>query len=147
MLITFTGKLLVNIDTSATAVYESGPVPDLVAHYLDKRSMDDLRGGIYPRDLQLVTKMLKGRTIVVTHRGERKRTYKITGLGLAADKLKFKNEEGKQSTVAAYFTAKYNKRLAYPFLPCIQVKQDIFLPMEVCELVPGQRYTKKLNGK
>ncbi|KAL9541442.1 hypothetical protein MBANPS3_009125 [Mucor bainieri] len=141
------GKLLVNIDTSATAVFESGPVPDVVAHLLDKRSMDDLRRGIHPRDLQLVIKMLKGRTIVVTHRGERKRTYKITGVGLPADKLKFKNEEGKELTVSGYFTSKYNKRLAYPFLPCIQVKQDIFLPMEVCELVPGQRYTKKLNGK
>lgn len=139
--------MLVNIDTSATAVFESGPVPDIVAHYLEKRSMDDLRKGIHPRDLQIVAKMLKGRTIVVTHRGERKRTYKITGVGLPADKLKFKGDDGKELSVSSYFTSKYNKRLLYPFLPCIQAKQDIFFPMEVCELVPGQRYTKKLNGK
>ncbi|KAL7312476.1 hypothetical protein PS15m_008231 [Mucor circinelloides] len=141
------GKLLVNIDTSATAVFESGPVPDIVAKYLDKRSMDDLRAGIHPKDLRLVTKMLKGRTIVVNHRGERKNHFKITGLGPPADKLKFQDQDGKEMSVSSYFTAKYNKRLAYPFLPCIQVKRDIFLPMEVCELVAGQRYTAKLNGK
>ncbi|CEP19097.1 hypothetical protein [Parasitella parasitica] len=141
------GRLFVNVDVSATAVYESGPVPDIVVKIINKHHIDELRNGIQPRDIQLITRLLKARTIQVNHRGERNGFFKITGIGLAADKLKFTNEEGVEQTVASYFVERYNKRLRYPFLPCIQVKKDIFLPMEVCELAAGQRYTKKLNGK
>ena len=38
----------------------------------------------------------------------------------------------------------------YPHLPCLQVEQepkDTYLPIEVCNLVAGQRYIKKLTDK
>jgi len=37
--------------------------------------------------------------------------------------------------VATYFQKTYNKRLAYPLLPCVMVKKDICLPIEICEVI------------
>ncbi|KAL0140472.1 Piwi domain-containing protein [Mucor lusitanicus] len=122
------GKMMVNIDVSSTAFYESGPLPEVVAKILGRRSLDELRR--------------------VVHRGEKKLKYKVTKLTPSpADRTVFKDEAGNEMTVANYFAKQYNKRLAYPFLPCVVVKKDIFLPMEVCEVLPGQRHQKKLNEK
>lgn len=48
-------------------------------------------------------------------------------------------------TVAEYFFKAYNVRLRFPGLPCVIVQKDNKLPMEVCGLVPGQRYSHKLG--
>lgn len=142
------GKMYINLDVSATAFHEAGRLPDLVVKYLGRRSIDELRRGISERDNKKLEKQLKGLKIQVTHRGEAKRRYKITKLTPGpVERTMFKDENGQEMSVAAYFTQKYNMRLAYPFLPCIVVKRDVFLPMEVCELVPGQRLQKKLNEK
>ncbi|RCH92328.1 Eukaryotic translation initiation factor 2C [Rhizopus azygosporus] len=142
------GKMMINIDVSATAFYESGPLPEVVAKILGRRSLDELRRGIPDRELTKLEKILKSLRIQVTHRGESKKKYKITGLTRStADHTNFKDESGAELSVANYFAKQYNKRLNYPFLPCVAVRKDIFLPMEVCEVLPGQRHMKKLNEK
>ncbi|CEP13223.1 hypothetical protein [Parasitella parasitica] len=141
------GRMLVNIDTTATVVHESGPLPEIAAKILNKRSLDDLRRGIAAKDLYMLTRLLKGRQIQVVHRGEQRYTYKITNLAAPANEITFTDAQGTSKTVADYFVEKYNRRLNYPFLPCVVVRRDIFLPMEVCEITPGQRYTRKLNPK
>ncbi|KAI8371592.1 Piwi domain-containing protein [Radiomyces spectabilis] len=142
------GKMMINIDVSATAFYESGPLPEIVVKVLGRRSMDDLRRGISDRDRQKLEKALKGLKIQVVHRGEVKRQYKINKLTPSTpDRTNFKDESGAEMTVAAYFQKQYGMRLSCPFLPCVVVKKDIFLPMEVCVIVKGQRYMKKLNEK
>ncbi|KAI9490415.1 hypothetical protein BDB00DRAFT_875314 [Zychaea mexicana] len=62
-----------------------------------------------------------------------------------ADRTFFKDQDNNEMSVAQYFTAHYNMGLRFPFLPCIIVRKTIFLPMEVCDIVPGQRYNKKLD--
>ncbi|KAG2198826.1 hypothetical protein INT47_000742 [Mucor saturninus] len=142
------GKMMINIDVSATAFYSSGPLPEIVAKILGRRSIDELRRGIPDRELSKLEKVLKALRIQVVHRGDKKLKYKVTKLTpSAADRTSFKDEAGNEMTVADYFMKQYNKRLNYPFLPCIVVKKDIFLPMEVCEVIPGQRHMKKLNEK
>lgn len=140
---------MINVDVSATAFYESGPLPGIVAKILGRRSIDDLRSGIPDRDRQKLEKVLKNLKIVVVHRGAEKRLkYKINKLTpSSAENTLFKDENGNEQSVAQYFGKQYNKRLAYPFLPCVAVKKDIFLPMEVCEVVAGQRHMKKLNER
>ena len=42
------------------------------------------------------------------------------------------------------------QRCRYPYLPCLQVgnpSKNCFLPMEVCNIVAGQRCIKKLNER
>jgi hypothetical protein len=140
--------MFINLDVSATAFFESGRVPDLVVKYLGRRSLDDFRRGIPDRDVKKLERMMKGLRIRTTHRAEKNKNFKITKLTpTAADRTMFKDQNGEEMTVAQYFQRAYNMRLACPFLPCIVVKRDIFLPMEICEVIPGQRYQKKLNEK
>ena len=84
---------MINIDVSATAFYESGPLPEVVAKILGRRSLDELRRGIPDRELTKLEKILKSLRIQVTHRGESKKKYKITGLTRStADHTNFKDE-------------------------------------------------------
>lgn len=53
-----------------------------------------------------------------------------------------------ECTVYKYFQEKYNMRLQFPYLPCLQVGQEqkhTYLPLEVCYIVGGQRCIKKLT--
>jgi eukaryotic translation initiation factor 2C len=53
-----------------------------------------------------------------------------------------------ECTVAKYFQEKYNIKLQYPHFPCLQVGQEqkhTYLPLEVCDIVAGQRCIKKLT--
>ena len=140
--------MMINLDVSATAFYESGPLPDIVAKILGRRSLDELRRGIPPREMNKLEKILKSLRIQVVHRGDKKLKYKINKLTPSpADHTSFKDDTGAEITVANYFAKQYNKRLSCPFLPCVVVKKDVFLPMEVCEVLPGQRHIRKLNEK
>ncbi|OZJ02548.1 hypothetical protein BZG36_04506 [Bifiguratus adelaidae] len=143
------GRMMINLDVSATAYYEPIPLYQMVAKILGRRSVDDFRGGLSDRDRLRVEKAIKGLKIKVNHRGESSRQWKIMKLTpTSADRTVFDlGETGEKSDVASYFLKTYNKWLAYPFLPCVAVRKGTFLPMEVCEVVPGQRHIKKLNER
>ncbi|KAL9555283.1 hypothetical protein MBANPS3_002436 [Mucor bainieri] len=141
------GNMSVNIDMSATAMFESGPLPDIAAKILGKSSLNQLRMGISASDMGLLTRLLRGRTIQVVHRGERRIRYKITNLARPANQVAFAGPDGNPMLVSDYFLRTYNLRLNYPFLPCVVVRKDTLLPMEVCEIVPGQRFTRRLNPR
>ncbi|RIA95249.1 Piwi domain-containing protein [Glomus cerebriforme] len=141
-------KMMINIDLSATAFYESGSLVQMVVKILNKRAVDDLRR-FQDRDRPKLEKALKNLKIYVTHRGENasKRRLRITKLtSTPATHTKFE-VNGVQKDVATYFQETYNKRLQYPFLPCVVVRKETCLPMEVCNVVEGQRYMRKLNEK
>ncbi|WRX10368.1 PAZ domain - like 1, partial [Theobroma cacao] len=53
-------------------------------------------------------------------------------------------------SVVQYFLEKYEIVLKHPSLPALQSGSEakpIYLPMELCQIVEGQRYTKKLNDQ
>ncbi|CAG8587596.1 7850_t:CDS:10 [Ambispora gerdemannii] len=144
-----TGKMMINIDVSATAFYEGGPLVPIVVKALGRRSPDDLRRGIDERDRVKLEKFLKNLKIRVSHRGKevshrRFRINKLTEKSANQTVFQLNNEP---VDVVTYFLRVYNFRLAYPFMPCVVVRRDIFLPMEVCNVIEGQRYLRKLNEK
>jgi eukaryotic translation initiation factor 2C len=62
--------------------------------------------------------------------------------------LQLENGQTVECTVAKYFYDKYKLKLKYPHLPCLQVGQEhkhTYLPLEVCNIVSGQRCIKKLT--
>lgn len=62
--------------------------------------------------------------------------------------LQLENGQTVECTVAKYFLDKYKMKLRFPHLPCLQVGQEhkhTYLPLEVCNIVPGQRCIKKLT--
>lgn len=75
--------------------------------------------------------------------------YKISGVSsVATNRLMFFDSEKKQKSVAQYFHEKYKIRLQYDNLQSLQSGSEtkpIYLPMELCKIVEGQRYPKKLN--
>lgn len=68
------------------------------------------------------------------------KTYRVLGVADSASKVKFKNDEGLELTVEAYFKSRGYK-LKYPHLNCLQVGSSvrtIYLPMEHCTIPRGQ---------
>ena len=86
---------------------------------------------------------MRGLQIKVIHRGERQPKYKIERLTTrAADFTTFMNEkEGVEMNVADYFARTYGRSLEFKSLPCIVAKKNLFIPIEVCNILPGNKYT------
>ncbi|CAI9774583.1 unnamed protein product [Fraxinus pennsylvanica] len=139
--------LSLNIDMSARAFYE----PILVTEYVAKYFNRNLTRPLSDQDRIKVKRALRGIKVQLHHQEHVKR-YKITGVSTEpTQKLMFQlDESGTRISVAQYFHQKYNIVLDYPFLPAIQAGSDtkpVYLPMELCSIVEGQRYSRKLNEK
>ncbi|CAB4422806.1 unnamed protein product [Rhizophagus irregularis] len=142
------GRMLINIDLSATAFYEPGPLVQIVAKMLGRRSPDDLQRGITDRERLRLERTIKGLKIKDTHRSGNRRKFKIEKLTpTPASQTMFDRGDGSNVDVKTYFQEAYNKRLLYPFLPCVIVRRNVYLPMEVCEIIPGQRHIRKLGER
>ena len=74
------GRMMINLDLSATAFFESGPLIQLVTKILGRRNPDDLRRGFAERDRQKVERTIKGLSIRDDHREVVRRKFKIMGL-------------------------------------------------------------------
>jgi hypothetical protein len=130
------GRMMINIDLSATAFFEAGPLVQMVTKILNKRTPDDLRRGLLDRDRQKVERTIKGLKIRDNHREGTRRRFKITKLTTTpASHTTFDRGDGSITNVAEYFQTTYNKRLNFPHLPCVVVRRDVYLPMEVCEVI------------
>ncbi|KAM3713994.1 hypothetical protein ACJW31_01G297700 [Castanea mollissima] len=141
--------LSLNIDMSSTAFIEPLPVIDFVAQILDK---DVYSRPLSDADRIKVKKALRGVKVEVTHRGNVRRKYRISGLtSQPTRELIFPVDEQKNmKSVVEYFQEVYGYTIQYSHLPCLQVgnqKKVNYLPLEACKIVGGQRYTKGLNEK
>jgi hypothetical protein len=129
--------MFINVDLSATTFYEKGPLLQMVTKLLGRRTPDDLRRGATDKDYKKVERSIKGLKIRVTHRGEvvSKKTFKISKLTpSSANDTRFE-VDGTAMSVSEYFQKTYNRRLNYPFLPCVVVKKNVYLPIEICDVV------------
>ncbi|KAL6566896.1 argonaute 5 [Orobanche minor] len=139
--------LSLNIDMSARAFYE----PILVSEFVCKYFNRDMTRPLSDQDRLKVKRAFKGVRVEVRHQGHIRR-HRISGLSTEPmQQLMFHLEEsGETISVVQYFRQKYNIALKYPFLPALQAGSStklISLPMEVCKIVEGQRYSKKLNER
>lgn len=99
------------------------------------------------------TKEIKGLKVEVTHCGTMRRKYRVCNVTRRPAShqtfpLQLENGQTVERTVAQYFREKYTLQLKYPHLPCLQVGQEqkhTYLPLEVCNIVAGQRCIKKLT--
>ncbi|GLT82084.1 hypothetical protein SLE2022_004960 [Rubroshorea leprosula] len=139
--------LSLNIDVSARSFYEPILVTEFIAKYFNLRS---LSGTLSDQDRIKARRALRGIKVELTHR-EYVRSYKIADISREPTRqLTFTDDRGRRISVVQYFREKYNIGLRYTDLPALQVGTEakpIYLPMEVCKIVRGQRYTKKLNER
>ncbi|KAF7142199.1 hypothetical protein RHSIM_Rhsim05G0037300 [Rhododendron simsii] len=126
--------LSLNIDMSATAFIEPLPVIEFVAQVLGK---DVYSRPLSDADRLKVEKALRGFKVEVTHRGNMRRNFPV-------------DEEKNMKSVIDYFQEVYGFTTQHSHLPCLLVgsaRKVNYLPMEACQIVEGQRYSKKLNDK
>lgn len=60
------------------------------------------------------------------------------------------NVDDKTTSLVEYFKNTYQYIIHYTHLPCLQVnnpKRKVYLPMEICEIVEGQKYSKRLSDR
>ncbi|TVU45671.1 hypothetical protein EJB05_05172, partial [Eragrostis curvula] len=139
--------LSLNIDISATAFYKAQPIIEFALEYL---SLRDTTRRLSDLDRIKLKKALKGVKVVATHRRDKSIRYRITGITSAPlNDLTF-DQDGRRVSVVQYFKQQYNYPLKYTHWPCLQAgsnSRPIYLPMEVCSILEGQRYSSKLNER
>ncbi|KAL3529418.1 hypothetical protein ACH5RR_008740 [Cinchona calisaya] len=141
--------LSLNIDMSSTAFIEPLPVIEFVTQLLYR---DVSSRPLSDADRVKIKKALRGVKVEVTHRGNMRRKYRISGLtSQATRELTFPvDERGTMKSVVEYFQETYGFVIHHIQLPCLQVgnqQRPNYLPMEVCKIVEGQRYSKRLNER
>ncbi|KAI3894514.1 hypothetical protein MKX03_005374 [Papaver bracteatum] len=144
------GGLSLNIDVSTTITIRPGPVLEFLLANQNVRHPNDINWDKAKRTLRNL------RIKVRTSNSE----YKITGLSeLPCRKQTFTiNRKGEdpdaqpvEVTVYDYYVTKYRNTKLHDSAnyPCINVgkpKRPTYIPIELCELVSLQRYTKALSN-
>lgn len=146
-------KMMLNIDVSATAFYKAQPVIDFMCEVLDLRDISDQRKPLTDSQRVKFTKEIKSLKIEITHCGTMRRKYRVCNVTrrpaqMQSFPLQLENGQTVECTVAKYFLDKYKMKLRFAHLPCLQVGQEhkhTYLPLEVCNIVQGQRCIKKLT--
>uniref|UniRef100_A0A8B9KBX7 Argonaute RISC catalytic component 3b n=1 Tax=Astyanax mexicanus TaxID=7994 RepID=A0A8B9KBX7_ASTMX len=146
-------KMMLNIDVSATAFYKAQQVIQFMCEVLDIHNIDEQPRPLTDSHRVKFTKEIKGLKVEVTHCGTMRRKYRVCNVTRRPAShqtfpLQLENGQTVERTVAQYFREKYNLQLKYPHLPCLQVGQEqkhTYLPLEVCNIVAGQRCIKKLT--
>ncbi|XP_058728343.1 protein argonaute 4-like [Vicia villosa] len=140
--------LSLNIDASTTMILRPGPVVDFLManqNASDPLSVDWPKAKRTLKNLRVKTKPSN-------------REYKITGLSDLSCKeqmftLKKKRGDGEDDSekisVYDYFVNRRNITLGYSAdLPCINIgkpKRPTYVPIELCDLISLQRYTKSIS--
>ncbi|XP_051113404.1 protein argonaute 5-like [Andrographis paniculata] len=137
--------LSLNINISARGFFKAIKVTDFAAEFLNK----NLTEALSDQDRIKLKKALRNVKVETNHRGFLKQN-RITGFSTdPIENLMFNyDENGGTISVAEYFRRKYKEPIDYPFLQAVQTGSDarpVYLPMEICTIAEGQRYTKKLN--
>ncbi|RLM86725.1 hypothetical protein C2845_PM04G04760 [Panicum miliaceum] len=137
--------LSLNIDTCSTSFYKSIPAVQFVKECL---LVTNPTQPFSDRDRLKIKKALRGVRVETTHQQGKRSIYKITGItSVPLEQLSFPCNDG-TLTVVQYFKQRYKYRLKYTAWPCLQSGNDskpIYLPMEVCEIIEGQKYSRKLS--
>ena len=164
-----TGRILVNVNVSHIAIYNAGPLPELMNAYgtFDKGKLDGFLWGVRVKLLHIKGKEKKGvyypriKTVIglatpkdgLDKKGKPTEEHppRVKKLGAGAKDVEFwLNTENKYISVFDYFKKTYGRVLKFPDLPVVNTgKKDLpsYLPPEACEVIPGQPAKAKLSPK
>ena len=132
--------MMLNVDTCSSVFYKAQPVLSFLCEHF--RSETPLR---YLNDKQKedFNEEIKDIKIQTTHV---KRKQKVSGLSSASAKNEIFDCDGKKVSVFEYFKDKHKITLQYPDLPCLKLgKNGACIPMELCNIMEGQRKQGKLT--
>lgn len=156
-------RMIVNVDVSHTCFWNKATFPMIINQLSGHMDIDTL--GVHWRDFKTrkinnvfhTMKRLKKNDFFVTHRSrserETQRVWKVQDiLEQSSHEYTFtpyireQKKNGAPINLFQYYQKKYNVYLQYPDLPVVQTtKKRVVFPMELCGMMPGQRYPYKLN--
>ncbi|KZT69027.1 Piwi-domain-containing protein [Daedalea quercina L-15889] len=135
------GKLLINVDVVNSLVYRPGDLTALAMAFLNRNNIRQL-DQISPQDFRRLKSHLKGVNVtVVTSRTGRGRPIK--DLVLNAGGYEFE-KDGAVTTVRAHYQQAHNRPLQHPRIFGVRIGRDAVIPAELCRVLPGQLYRKKI---
>ncbi|KAJ7904584.1 argonaute-like protein [Mycena olivaceomarginata] len=145
------GKMLINVDISTGTMYKKGPLLRLCLEFIGKNHPNALSPthGLPDRERLRLQRFICGIRILTTHcgpDGQKHTTPRVLKkLSTApADKLTFTMREGQSMTVAEYFQRTQNKPLQFPHVICAEVGSGALIPLELCDVPPGQLMRKQV---
>ncbi|CAG8498958.1 572_t:CDS:10 [Ambispora gerdemannii] len=140
-----TDHLYVNVDVCVSTFFPSGPLLEVIGA-LFGRNREELHRGFGWQQKGTLENLLRGIQFRITHRGGSRRKFKIEKLSNhAAQDIKFTDKNGREISVANHFLEQYKRDLEFKDLFCVIVKNNVNFPLEVCEVLPGQVFTKDLT--
>ncbi|KAI8565536.1 hypothetical protein RHMOL_Rhmol03G0267800 [Rhododendron molle] len=129
------------LDHSAMAFCKHMPVIDFLMEHVGFQEVNDV--GKNKRD---VAEALRGLSVYVCHRNT-KQKFPVAGLSKdSARDISFtleNHEPPRETGLVEYFREKYNKKILYDDIPCLDLGRSNYVPAEFCTLVEGQRYPKE----
>ncbi|KAF7295312.1 Argonaute-like protein [Mycena indigotica] len=144
------GRLLVTVDTTVAAMYMSGSLMDAALAVLGANDVRRLGPDNQKHpDFITLQKFFKKKQIYVKNLGKRVKTIYALMPGPVGP-FEFQSKgNGPMTTIAEHYKAAHNIRLQYPNTVGVVTSGKsapfpVVIPMELCEIVPGQPYKKKL---
>ncbi|EPY50009.1 argonaute [Schizosaccharomyces cryophilus OY26] len=145
------GCMSVNVDISSSAFWRDGSFLSLLLEYTNSKDVRNLTRV----DFNTLSRKFRLLKVTCKHRNNQerqlsKKVYSIQGFSSksasASTFVRKKDDKSETISVYRYFHEHHNVRLQYPDLPCVVVKNGAMLPIELCYVEKGQRYTAKLNA-
>lgn len=150
--------LALNFDVSFSPFYKQQNMIDFACDILHLDASKDPfanNQGLDLPQISMIERELRGLKIVQVHLPASARVEKPVKAVTrrAANDMKFffqkEGQQGREVSIAEYFETEHGAKLKYPHLPCIDITtskkgKPINVPMEFCEMAPGQRRTKGL---
>ncbi|KAJ7765995.1 ribonuclease H-like domain-containing protein [Mycena olivaceomarginata] len=138
------GRMLINVDISTGVMYQPGPLINLCLSFLGQndplilsRNLDDRRRVKLARFLAGIRVETRDTSRNPGSGASRARVVrKLTQQG--ASDVTFVMREGRTMTVARYFQDTTGQPLQFPGLLCVEVGQGAIIPLELCNVLPGQ---------
>ncbi|KAJ3905321.1 Piwi domain-containing protein [Lentinula edodes] len=145
------GKMLVNIDTTMAAVYQSGPVIDLALQFLGYRDVRQLDLQTNTVDFRKLEKFLNNIKVTVNTPGSKNRTKTIRGLVPNAGNFVF-SKDGQDMSVGEYIEMVSNIKIKYGSIVGVRLtppnaEKIVIVPLEICQVKPGQFYRQRLPDR
>ncbi|KAG7452837.1 Piwi-domain-containing protein [Guyanagaster necrorhizus] len=141
-----TSQMLINIDITMTAMYQSGNVIDVSLSHLGSRQVRDLTFSTKDAKFRSLSIFLKGLEIRCRTTGSRTRF--VRELVARGGRYEFE-KDGHMTTVGEYFRSAHSTSIQFPDAFGIltsgkNASHPVVYPAELCTIVPGQLYKKRL---
>ncbi|KAJ4477407.1 argonaute-like protein [Lentinula aciculospora] len=141
------GKMHIIIDTSTATMYKAGRLINLCLDFFKQKDAKMLApsNGFPDRERLRLQRFIAGIRVITSTQDGRKIARVVKKLSSAgASALSFKLKEGGTMTVAQYFRNVLNRPLQYPDLICVEIGAGALIPLELCEVPPGQIMRKQV---